>query len=411
MQFEQQLENYANLLVVHGLNVQPGQIVNISTEVIHRELAFLIAKKAYARGAKWVNIDLAEPRLEKERVKASAEEDLKFVSRYIPIKYEELVDSCAANLKLIGPEFPDILSDTDPKKLNLMRVQYRKALKYFYEEGIGKSKVHWTVAAAATPAWGQKVFPHLNPEQACQELWKNIFKMCRADRADYLEAWKKHNETLHKRAKYLTDLQIKELHFIGPETDLIVELSPRALFKGGTDTGARGVDYEPNIPTEECFTTPDYRKTRGKVKVTRPFEINGIMIKDLHVEFKDGSISYFKASEGEETFREYINSDEGAKRLGEVALVGIDSPIYQTGLVFEEILFDENAACHIAVGSAYKFCIKDGDKLTDDECLLIGCNESTAHTDMMISSEEVDVIVSTYEGRKIKLIERGQWKI
>lgn len=411
MNFQEKLKNYAELLVVHGLNVQKGQIVNIGTEVIHRELAFLIAEVAYSKGAKFVNIELTEPRLAKTRLLMSEGEDLEYVPSHLEVKYKELVDSTAANLRLIGMEDPEYLSEMDPKKINTVRMKQRLALKYFYDEGIGKSKVHWTVAAASTPKWGKKIFPELEEDQANKKLWDAIFSACRADKENCLELWREHNTLLHERGKKLSQMKIKLLHFTGPGTDLKVGLSNKAIFKGGTDLSPRKVAFEPNIPTEEVFTTPDYRMTEGKVKATRPFLVNGKLIENLELEFKDGSISKMSASEGEDTFREYVSSDIGASRLGEVALVGIDSPIYQSGIIFQEILFDENAACHIAVGSAYKFCLEGGDTLTEQGAKEIGCNESSVHTDMMISSEQVDCVAETYSGETITLIKKGEWAI
>lgn len=409
MNHNQKLQVYAQILVKHGLNVQSGQIVNISTEPYHRELAILVAEEAYKSGAKFVNIDLADPRAMRLRIERTSEQDLSYVPAFITPKYNELVDSHGANLKILGPEEPDLMADLDPKKVNVHRLHQRLALQRFYDDGIGKSHVHWTVAAAATPKWGQKIFPNLSLSEAENRLWDNIFAICRIDRSDPLGEWKTHNEVLRKRAQKLSELKIKALHFKGPGTDLVVGLSERAIWKGGTDKSPRGVEYEPNIPTEECFTTPDYRATEGVVKATRPFLINGVLIKGLELRFKEGEIIDFKASAGTDTFREYINSDPGAKRLGEVALVGIDSPIFRTGLVFQEILFDENAACHIAVGSAYKFCIKDGATLDSKGAETIGCNESSVHTDMMISSEEVDVHASLYDGSTVQIIRKGSW--
>ncbi|OVE79817.1 hypothetical protein BVY02_02215 [bacterium J17] len=405
------LERYANLLVSHGLNVQEGQVVNISTEAIHRDFAVLVAKEAYKKGAKLVSVILGDQRLERLRILHSKEEDLSYVPAYVPVKYKELVDETAANLKIIGSENPECIADLDAKRVNTVRMGQRMALKYFYDEGIGKSKVHWTVAAAATPEWGRKVFPDLDGFEACEKLWKAIFSVCRADKENCLELWKEHNDALHTRAASLNEMSIEELHFVGPGTDLKVYLSEKAVFKGGGDLGPRGVEFEPNIPTEEVFTTPDYRKTAGQVRTTRPFVINGKLVKGLTLEFKDGEITAFEAEEGEDTFREYISSDEGAKRLGEVALVGTDSPVFQSGLLFREILFDENAACHIAVGSAYKFCLADGDTMSKEDLESIGCNESSAHTDMMISSDEVDVKAKTYSGEEFLLIEKGAWAI
>ncbi len=403
------LARYAELLATHGLNVQPGQVVYIDAEVCHREFAVQVAEAAYRRGARYVGLELAPPELALLRIEASADEDLKYVPAYIGKKYADCVADHAAVLKIIGSEAPDILAQCDPKRVNTLRLHRHLAVKTFYDDGIGKSLVHWTVAAAATPQWGQKVFPGESPERAESRLWAEIWRITRADQPDCLELWKRHNERLQRRAQRLTEMKIKTLHFRGPDTDLTIGLSPCAVFKGGSESGPRGVDFEPNIPTEEVFTTPDFRQTEGHVRTTRPFLINGKLIKDLQLTFRGGRIDSFTATEGVDTFREYIDSDEGARQLGEVALVGIDSPIFQSGLVFEEILFDENAACHIAVGSAYKFCIQDGESMDSEQAAAIGCNESTVHTDMMISSAEVDVTAETYAGRTVELLTRGEW--
>lgn len=409
--FESRLARYAELLVVHGLNVQPGQIVNIGAEVCHRELAYLLAAHAYERGAKLVITDLSEPRLAKKRLEHASESDLQFVPKFVAVKYDEILENTGANIRIVGPEDPDLLSELDPKRVNTMQLAQRKVLRSFYEEGIGKSKVHWTVAAGSTPKWGQKVFPGKSPEEACDALWDAIFKASRADDKNCLENWLTHNAMLQQRAKMLTELQIRELHFTGPGTDLIVGLSDRAIFKGGRDLSPRNVEFEPNIPTEEVFTTPDYRATRGTARATRPFFINGKLIRGLELRFEKGEIVEFHADEGHETFATYIASDVGAKRLGEVALVGIDSPIFQLGHVFQEILFDENAACHIAVGMAYRFCVRGGATMTPEELEACGCNESHVHTDMMISNESVSVAARLHGGKEVGVIENGKWVI
>lgn len=410
MEFEDKLEMYANLLISHGLNVQPGQIVNIACELIHRELAERMVRAAYRRGAKFVNVDYVDPVLTRLRVEESkSEEYLRYVPRYIPVKYEDFVEDGAAVIRLIGSEDPDSLSDLPPQKVNDLQNFYRQSLKRYYAEGVGKSRVQWTVAAAATPKWAKKVFPELDENKAYIALWDSIFKICRADQSDCLEFWDRHQRYLRERGQKLTDLQIKELHFTGPGTDLKVGLSPKAIFKGGGETTPEGIDFEANIPTEECFTTPDYRQTEGKVRVTRPVLVNGKMIKGLEVEFHKGEITKFSAVEGQDHFAAYIANDQGARRLGEVALVGIDSPIYQSKRIFEEILFDENAACHIAVGFAYRFCIEGGPNMTAEELDAVGCNDSHVHTDFMISSEEVDVTAQTYSGKRVTLIAKGKW--
>ena len=411
MNFDQKLECYAKLIVHHGMNVQKGQDVYITSETIHRDLVALIVKAAYQAGARVVSVDLQDPRNARTRIfETKNEEDLSHVLPFIPYRLESQLPETAASLRLIGSEFPDNLSDLDPKKVQQVEINYKKSLKKFYEEGIGHSKVQWTIAAASTPAWGKKVFPELDDERACSALWEEIFHICRADDPDCLKLWKEHNVRLADRAKKLTEMKIKYLHVTGPGTDLKVGLSPLARFKGGTSRSPRGVDFEPNLPTEECFTTPDYHLTEGHVQTTRPFLINGKQIRGLKLEFKKGEIVSFQADEGAETFKAYINSDEGSKRLGEVALVGVDSPIFESGKIFEEILFDENAACHIAVGFAYRFCITDSAKMSPEELDKVGCNTSNVHTDMMISSEKVDVMAETYSGEKVALIKAGQFQ-
>lgn len=410
MEFQEKLEIYAQLLIAHGLNVQPGQIVNITGELIHRELIEKMVRAAYQRGAKFVNVDFIDPVLVRLRIQESqSDKYLHYVPHYIPVKYEDFVEEGAAVMRIVGSEDPDSLSDLPHQKVNDLQNHIRQSLKRYYAEGIGKSKVQWTVAAASTPAWAKKVFPELSEAKAYLALWDAIFKICRADQKDCLRIWERHQQHLRERGEKLTLLAIKELHFTGPGTDLKVGLSPKAIFKGGGETTPKGIDFEANIPTEECFTTPDYRLTEGKVRVTRPVPVNGKLIIGLQLEFRQGEIIAFSAKEGQDHFAAYIANDKGARRLGEVALVGIDSPIYQSRRIFEEILFDENAACHIAVGFAYRFCIAGGANMSVEELESVGCNDSHVHTDFMISSEEVDVIAQTYTGQRIALITKGKW--
>jgi aminopeptidase len=410
MNFKEKLHNYAKLLIKHGLNVQSGQVVNITGEIINRELIELLVKEAYLSGAKYVNVDFVDPELQRLRVQYTTNEEyLKYVPSYIPIKYDDFVKDHSAVLRLTGSENPDSLSDLPPKKVNDVLLSYRQSLRKYFDEGVGKKQIHWLVASSATPQWAKKIYPELDEKKAHESLWDAIFKICRADKPDCLDLWKEHNTILQQRAKKLTNLKIKEFHFTGPDTDFKVYLSPKAVFIGGGDIGPYGQEFEPNIPTEECFTTPDCRTTTGKVKVTRPVLINGKLIKDLHIEFKDGAIVNFKASEGQENFAEYINKGERAKYLGELAVVGIDSPVFQSGRVFQEILYDENAACHIAIGSAYRFCIDGGTKMSNEELNALGCNISNVHTDMMISNEHVNVNVTTFDGKSFPIIKNGAW--
>ena len=416
MTFEQMMRNYVDVIVCHGLNIQKGQVLLIAGEPTNRDLALRVAEAAYRRGARYVELALGDPRLSKIRFLNSRPEDLDFAPRYWRHRANELVDLECARLSICGDEEPDILSDIDPKLVNRSRLASYRAMKVLRTKGIDQGMIHWCVVGAATPAWGRQVFGkfydagvRLTDDKAAALLWEQIFKLVRADRQDPLRSWREHNDRLHSRGRRLNRLTIKELHFSGPGTDLIVGLSPKALFSGGTMKSSRGVEFEPNLPTEEVFSTPDWRMTTGHVRVTRPVYINGVLVTNLNIKFEDGAIVDFSADQGGETFETYINSDPGARRLGEVALVGIDSPVYQSGLVFKEILFDENAACHIAVGSAYKDCLQDGPKLSRKELKDIGYNDRSAHLDVMISSGEFNVEAETHTGRRVDVIRRGRW--
>ncbi len=405
----EQIERYAQLIVAHGLNVQPGQLVHVSSEVYHRYFVSRITEHLYARGAGFVHVEFSDPNLQRARILRSRPEFLRGTPDFYSAKFDELVEKGAANLKVLGPEVPDYLADLDAGAVNEVRKGFYGAAKRFYTEGIERSKVHWCVVAAPTPRWAERLFPALSPEEGEQRLWREILKICRVDRPDFMELWQEHNSVLTRRAAALTALGIRALRFSGPGTDLTVGLSERAIFRGGSDRTPLGNSFEPNIPTEECFTTPDWRKTEGTVRATRPFLVNGQLVKDLSLSFKNGELRDFSCSQGGSAFAAYIASDDSARRLGEVALVGVDSPVYQSGLVFEEILFDENAACHIAIGSAYRACLSGGAELTDEEAREVGCNASSVHTDIMISSEDVDVFAQLSHGGQLQLLHRGRW--
>ncbi len=408
--FGEQLARYANLVATYGLNVQPGQLVNISSEPYHRDFLAALVTEMYRRGAGFVHVDLVDPVLHRRRFEHSNPKFLGTLPDFYGAKFGELVDKGAANLKLLGPEFPEYLDGLAPEAVNTARKAGYQAAKRFYDEGIDKSKVQWCVIAAATPGWALRLFPDRSPHEAEATLWDHIFRICRVDGSDYLSKWANHNSVLKNRARKLSALGIELLHFVGPGTDLKVGLSERAFFKGGADSTDRGVVFEPNIPTEECFTTPDWRTVSGHVVATRPFLVNGVLVRGLRLEFKEGELIGFTCEDGGPTFQAYINSDPGAKRLGEVALVGVDSPIFASQVVFEEILFDENAACHIALGSAYRGCLHGGENFSESEAIAAGCNSSSVHTDIMISSESVDVKAVLRDGRIIELLERGEWR-
>lgn len=411
MKFDLLLDRYAELICRYGLNVQSGQIVRLSAEPVHQDLVNKITKKSYELGAKYVNTFFYDPLSTRLRVDYSESQYLDYTPEYISSLYNELLDNNAASCSIIGPMNPEALEGVDPKKINKIRMAQYLASKSFRDQGIDEGKIQWCVVSAPTPLWSKKIYPDLSERDANLKFWNELFKICRVDSENFLDLWEEHDLKLKNRSKFLNECKLSALHFTGPGTDLKVFLSDRAEFTGGRSQSAQGVLFEPNIPTEECFTTPDFHRTSGYVTATRPFKVNGCLIEDLRLEFANGEVINAEAKRGLDIFKAYLESDKGAKRLGEVALVGTDSPIYQTGLIFDEVLLDENAACHIALGSAYKKCIKDSLSLTENQLLEIGVNESSVHQDIMISSEKVSVSGLDFNQNEIPIIQNGKFVI
>jgi aminopeptidase len=281
---------------------------------------------------------------------------------------------------------------------------YRPAL-----ELIARHEINWTIVACATPAWAAAVFPNLSPDEGLARLWEAIFAASRADQPDPMAAWKKHDADLHARAGWLNEKRYAGLHFRGPGTDLRVGLADDHLWLGGGTTARNGRYCIPNMPTEEVFTTPHKDRVEGRVTSTKPLSYSGTMIEDISVRFEAGRIVEAHAARGEQVLQRMIETDEGARRLGEVSLVPHSSPIASSGLLFMNTLFDENAACHIALGQAYSTCIKNGDTLTPEQLASRGANESLIHVDWMIGSNHIDVDGISADGNSTPVMRGGEW--
>lgn len=405
------MHRYANLIVRQGMNVQSGQVVNVSGEIVHIQLMRMIVDAAYAAGALYVSLEVIDPFVRRAQLLKASDAGLDFVPNHFGARLNELVELHGCQVRVVGMEDPKIYSDIAPEKISRVLKREREARALFYENGINKSHVQWCVVAGVTPAWALDVFPELSEDEAVNSLWDSLFRLCRVDQPNYLELWQKHSETLHRRCHFLDGLAIKQLRFSGGGTDLTVQLSDLATFGGGSKPSVDGHDFTANLPTEEVFTTPDWRGTNGIARVTRPVRVNGVNVEGLVLKFEAGIITSFEASSGASSFQALIDTDEGAKRLGEVALVGIDSPVYQAQRVFQEILLDENACCHVAVGSAYKSRLRGGADMTPEDLAKVGWNDSAVHTDFMISSEDVDVTATSFDGRVTPLIVKGRFVI
>jgi aminopeptidase len=401
-------DEYARLAVEIGANVQKDQLVLVSADVTNREDALLVAEACYERGASDVKIRFLDRQAERLRLDRASETQLSTVPKDLKFTYDRLVEESGATIFLMGDEDPDYLEGVNQKRASLQLKAGRPASKRLWKEGIAQGKIQWCLIPAATEGWAKTV---LGSKATTGDLWKVFYKILRLNARDSIKLWKEQDRALKARAAKLNKMAVKNLRFSSPGTDLVVTLSRRAQFAGGSHTARNRVCFWPNLPTEEVFTSPDYRGTNGTARVTRDFDVHGVRVSGLEVKFKNGVIVEFSAQRGNEAFAQYIKLDKGANRLGEVALVGIDSPIYQSGLLFREILLDENACCHIAIGNAYTEAIRGGQKLTSKIKKEIGFNESSAHTDMMISNDKTNVTAITYGGKEVQLLERGKWVI
>ncbi|UDI77943.1 aminopeptidase [Staphylococcus taiwanensis] len=410
LSYEEKLQQYAELLVKVGMNVQPKQPVFIRSSVDAVELTRLIVEESYKAGASDVRVVYGDPKL--SRLKFEYETVETFENA--PVKsydVEERMDYAnrgAANLALLS-EDPDLLNGIDSKKLNASQMKYAQAFKG-YMEGSQKNKFPWVVAAFPSKAWAKRVYPELSEDEAFEKFVDEVFDIVRIDGNDPVGNWKKHVENLSVHANKLQEKNFKALHYLSDGTDLVVGLPEGHIWEDATSY-VNG-DQQPfiaNIPTEEVFTAPDRNNVNGHVTNKLPLSYNGNIIDGFTLTFKDGVIVDFKADKGEDVLRDLINTDEGAKRLGEVALVPDDSPISNRNTIFYNTLFDENASCHLAIGSAYGFNVKGGTEMTTEEKIASGLNDSNTHVDFMIGSSDLTIYGIHHDGSKELVFENGNW--
>ena len=407
LDFAQKLDRLAEVAIHVGLGLAPGQELFMTATLDTLPLVRRITEHAYKAGAKLVTTILADEESTLLRYQYGSDESFDYAPAWLYDGIAAAFKNGAARLAVAGSN-PGLLSQQDPEKVSRANRATSKAYRPALEL-ITRHDINWTIVAAATPAWAATVFPELPAEEALARLWDAIFAASRADRPDSVAAWKAHDANLHKRSAFLNDKRYAALHFKGPGTDLNVGLADEHLWLGGGTTAGNGRYCIPNMPTEEVFTTPHKDRVDGTVTSTKPLSHQGTMIEGIQVRFEGGKIVEAKASKGEAVLQNMISTDEGARKLGEVALVPHNSPIAQSGLLFNNTLFDENAACHIALGQAYSSCVRNGDKLTPEELAARGANESLIHVDWMIGSADIDVYGVTAEEKQEPLIHLGEW--
>jgi aminopeptidase len=406
-EFDRYLDRLAEVAVRVGLGIAPGQELLMTATLDAVPLARLISAHAYKAGASLVTTLFTDEESTLLRFRYASDASFDAAPAWLYEGMAQAFRNGAARLAITGSD-PSLLSRQDPEKVSRMNratsKTYRPAL-----ELIARHEINWTIVASATPAWAVAVFPNLSAEEAMARLWQAIFAASRADQPDPVAAWKKHDADLHARAGRLNEKRYSALHFRGPGTDLRVGLADDHLWLGGGTTARNGLYCIPNMPTEEVFTTPHKDRVEGRVTSTKPLSYQGSMIEDISVRFQDGRIVEAHAARGDQVLRRMIETDEGARRLGEVSLVPYSSPIASSGLLFMNTLFDENAACHIALGQAYSSCLKNGERLTPEQVASLGANESLIHVDWMIGSNHIDVDGISAEGNSMPVMRGGEW--
>ena len=409
-----QMTRYAELLLRTGLNLQPRQGLLIRGELAHAELVRLLVAEAYRLGASNVHVDWVDS-LTTRATLQNADLEAWTLPAYEVARHRQMTDERWARLALVGPEFPFAFDDVDPQQTRTWSVKRSRAIK-FYTEAMMANRMQWCVAAVPTTAWAQRIYPDLGAEAAVAALWEDIFRFVRADQPDPVAAWGEINRTLKAAAAYLQRERVRAVHLFDPTpgpdgkpaTDLQIGLTDRPLWVGGSAVTPAGVAFQPNMPTEEIFCTPHNERTEGYVRTSRPSYPMQREVDGAYFRFEAGEVVEFHAATGEDVLAQFFTID-GAKRLGEIALVDTGSPIFQSGRVFYEILFDENAACHFAFGEAYPECVEGGGTMSRAELAALGVNQAETHVDFMVGTPTMDVTGITADGRRVPIMQAGKF--
>lgn len=406
-QHDTRLDKLAEVAVRVGLGLVPGQEIVLTAPIDAAPLVRRITEHAYRAGAKLVSPFFSDEQSTLARFQLAPDDAFDYAPAWIYDGMARAFREGAARLA-IGGEDPTLLSGQDTDRVaraNRARsVAYRPAL-----ELITNFSVNWNIVCYATPSWARVVFPDLPEAEAIARLWDAIFAASRIDEADPVAAWAAHNAALHARTAALNAKRFSALHFSGPGTDLTVGLADGHLWLGGSEPSKSGIVCNPNIPSEEVFTTPHMARVDGTVRSTKPLSYQGTLIEGIEVRFEDGRIVQSTSRTGHAVLERVLGTDDGARRLGEVALVPHSSPISASGLLFFNTLFDENAASHIALGQSYRTCIEDGTTASEAELVQRGANSSLIHIDWMIGSGEIDVDGIDASGGRAPVMRRGEF--
>ena len=403
------LRAYAKLIAKKGANVQKGQVVWITAALDQPEFVEMLVKECYALGAKRVTVDWQYLPLTVLDSKHISLKELSSVEEWQKQKMQYQTDNLPVRIYLDSDD-PDGLDKADQEKMAKARMaQY--PIKKPYIDAI-ENKYQWCIASVPSKAWAKKVFPNEKTTKAVEKLWEAILTTSRAE-GDPIANWTQHNSVLHNKCKILNSLNLRSLHYTSAQgTDLTVELLPQADFLAGSETTlGKNIEFNPNIPSEEVFTTPKAGAAEGIVYSTKPLSYQGVLIEKFSFEFKNGKVVKVHAQKNQAQLEQMVAMDDGAKMLGECALVPQDSPIAESNILFYNTLFDENASCHLALGRGFSNCIKDYEKYSQDDFDKMGVNNSMIHVDFMIGSDSLDIVGTTADGKQVQIFKNGKWSI
>lgn len=403
------LRAYAKLIAKKGANVQKGQVVWITAALDQPEFVEMLVKECYALGAKRVTVDWQYLPLTVLDSKHISLKELSSVEEWQKQKMQYQADNLPVRIYLDSDD-PDGLDKADQEKMAKARMaQY--PIKKPYIDAI-ENKYQWCIASVPSKAWAKKVFPNEKTTKALEKLWEAILTTSRAI-GDPIANWTQHNSVLHNKCKILNSLNLRSLHYTSAQgTDLTVELLPQADFLAGSETTlGKNIEFNPNIPSEEVFTTPKAGAAEGIVYSTKPLSYQGVLIENFSFEFKNGKVVKVNAQKNQAQLEQMVAMDEGAKMLGECALVPQNSPIAESNILFYNTLFDENASCHLALGRGFSNCIKDYEKYSQDDFDKMGVNNSMIHVDFMIGSDSLDIVGTTADGKQVQIFKDGKWSI
>ncbi|MBU9724276.1 MULTISPECIES: aminopeptidase [Bacillaceae] len=406
-QFNEKLEKYAELAVKVGVNVQQGQTLVVNAPIASVDFVRLIAKKAYEAGAKNVHVEWNDDDLTRMKYDMAPFEAFTEFPTWKARGFEELEENGAAFMSIKSTD-PELLKGVDGKKIAAANKAAGQAMDK-YREYIQTDKVSWLVISAPSKSWAAKVFPNIPEEEQEAKLWEAMFEAVRINTPDPVAAWKEHDQTLQDKSKTLNEKKYKKLHYKAPGTDLTIELPEGHIWVGGGGPNQDGVHFVANMPTEEVFTAAKKDGVNGTVSNTKPLNYGGNTIDGFTLTFENGKVVDFKAEVGEETLQHLLDTDEGARHIGEVALVPHSSPISQSGILFYNTLYDENASNHLALGSAYPTNVKGGAQMTKEELEENGINTSITHVDFMMGSGEMDIDGIKEDGTVEPVFRKGEW--